>query len=210
MAAGSVLKKWIPRRLSRGGPEEVDVQDDDARVDDLQNEVVQEIEEDPIEPIPDGEDPVAQAEAGRSPILGNSAAPSPEALASHPVPSDRSTSDPPSPSDGERTLRSSPSSSLLPATPPRGTVTMASPSSAGSAPSGGRGNGEFQAHLRTVTANLVDILDQISTNGGSSTATPASSSKGKLYSLKPVLLDPSLRGIDTLRICSYIYLLCLF
>lgn len=38
---------------------------------------------------------------------------------------------------------------------------------------------EFQTHLRKVTANLVDILDQMSNAGGSATSSPPGSSKGE-------------------------------
>lgn len=51
-----------------------------------------------------------------------------------------------------------------------------SSSGGGSGRGGAAGNGEFQAHLKKVTASLVDLLDQMSTNSASTS--PAGSTRG--------------------------------
>ena len=56
---------------------------------------------------------------------------------------------------------------------------------------------EFQTHLRKVTANLVDLLDQISNSAGSSTNSPPGSSQGKknlFYYFQHPILNFSMQG----------------
>jgi hypothetical protein len=61
----------------------------------------------------------------------------------------------------------------------QGGASLRAPSSQHSLPPSGSPGSEFQTHLRKVTANLVDILDQMSSNGGSVTNSPPGSSQGK-------------------------------
>jgi hypothetical protein len=113
---------------------------------------------------------VSPSVAGASPVAG---------MTSHPI-----TPDPPSPMSppdsayngsnpgSSRQGGASPGvarSSQQRSPPPPLPVSSSSPGS------------EFQTHLRKVTANLVDILDQMSNNGGSVTNSPPGSSQGKKF-----------------------------
>lgn len=98
--------------------------------------------------------------AGASPVAG---------MASHPI-----TADPPSPlSPPDTAYNGSNAGSSR-----QGGASSAAPSSQRSPPPTSPGS-EFQTHLRKVTANLVDILDQMSSTGGSVTNSPPGSSQGK-------------------------------
>lgn len=96
--------------------------------------------------------------AGASPVAG---------MASHPI-----TADPPSPlSPPDTAYNGSNAGSSR-----QGGASSAAPSSQRSPPPTSPGS-EFQTHLRKVTANLVDILDQMSSTGGSVTNSPPGSSQ---------------------------------
>ena len=111
------------------------------------------------------------AEAGQHPssktTTPTSSPPAVPGLTSHPV-------SPNIPSGYATPMQGSSPGLGSPGVPPRMNAFPHTPGSATESP-----NSEFQTHLRKVTANLVDILDQMSNAGGSVTSSPPGSSRGE-------------------------------
>ena len=175
-----MLKKLIPGRASRRsgseeGPENgLSVDGSPSRTQNNSSETSEITSQDPST---DAEIAVAamEAEAGQRPSSAPRSAattpPSLPTLSSHPVTPDR-------PGVSSPQAGSSTPSGSRPPLPP-----TSSPQKHGS---------EFQTHLRKVTANLVEILDQMSHNDSSVNSSPPGSSKGKLKDFLSFNFFPSM------------------